>query len=313
MPNLSDCTVSWICSTYADFAAIGDYMVEFSGDSGDVFSLDTCYYTIGKVGRHNVVSVFPNALSMDSAIFASDMLRNFPNIRLSLFVGVGGGVPSEKHDIRLGDVVVGTSGVVQYDSGENIQGFQPTGPLDIPPPAVLKAVESTRERYKVKGNQIEEVINRIFKGLNLQMGGMPLLKRPEPGVDKLFKTQVTHDSVCQERSCSDDPLSLITRPKRKHEDNPTIHCGLIASVGELKNASIRDRFSEEMDVLCFITEAAGMMNHLPCLAIRGICSYSDSHVYDSHAYGEWKRYASMTAMAFAKDLLQAFPQAYQRS
>ncbi|KAK1838827.1 ankryin repeat protein [Colletotrichum chrysophilum] len=36
------------------------------------------------------------------------MLHSFPNMRIGLMVGIGGGAPSQKHDIRLGDVVVST-------------------------------------------------------------------------------------------------------------------------------------------------------------------------------------------------------------
>ena len=61
---------------------------------------------------------------------------------------------------------------------------------------------------------------------------------------------------------------------------------------------IRDRFAKEMDVLCFEMEAAGLMNHFPCLVIRGICDYSDSHKNK-----EWQGYAAMAAAAYAKDLL----------
>lgn len=30
-------------------------------------------------------------------------------------------------------------------------------------------------------------------------------------------------------------------------------------------------------VLCFEMEAAGLMNSFPCLVVRGICDYADSH------------------------------------
>jgi nucleoside phosphorylase len=45
-------------------------------------------------------------------------------------------------------------------------------------------------------------------------------------------------------------------------------------------------------------EAAGLMDHFPCLVIRGICDYSDTHKNK-----EWQGYAAMTAAAYAKDLL----------
>lgn len=41
------------------------------------------------------------------------------------------------------------------------------------------------------------------------------------------------------------------------------------------------------------------MNHFPCLVIRGICDYSDTHKTK-----EWQGYAAMTAAAYAKELLK---------
>jgi hypothetical protein len=48
---------------------------------------------------------------------------SFGSIKFGMMIGIGGGVPSAKHDIRLGDVVVGkprgtSGGVVQYDFGK---------------------------------------------------------------------------------------------------------------------------------------------------------------------------------------------------
>ena len=70
----------------------------------------------------------------------------------------------------------------------------------------------------------------------------------------------------------------------------------------MKNAILRDRLSKEKDVLCFEMEAAGLMNHFPCLVIRGICDYSDTHKNK-----EWQGYAAMAAAAYAKDLLVRIP------
>ena len=127
--------------------------------------------------------------------------------------------------------------------------------------------------------------------------------RPEPGSDRLFKAEVSHDSSCA-AVCSDDPSILITRRARtKHEDNLAIHYGLIASANQLmKDALVRDRLVEEKDVLCFEMELAGLMNHFPCLAIRGICDYSDSHKNK-----QWQGYAAMAAAAYAKDLVCRIP------
>ncbi len=44
----------------------------------------------------------------------------------------------------------------------------------------------------------------------------------------------------------------------------------------------------------FEMEAAGLMNEFPCLVIRGICDYADSHKND-----DWQEYASTVAAAYA--------------
>ncbi|KAF6806455.1 Kinesin light chain 5 [Colletotrichum sojae] len=97
---------------------------------------------------------------------------------------------------------------------------------------------------------------------------------------------------------------MVSRDERgEHEDNPTIHYGLIASANQvMKNAKIRETLSAEKGVICFEMEAAGLMNHFPCLVIRGICDYSDSHKNK-----EWQGFAAMTAAAYAKDLLRQIP------
>jgi nucleoside phosphorylase len=49
-------------------------------------------------------------------------------------------------------------------------------------------------------------------------------------------------------------------------------------------------------------EAAGPMDIIPCLPIRGICDYSDSHKNK-----EWQRYAAATAAAYARELIEEIP------
>ena len=231
------------------------------------------------------------------------MLHSFPNIRIGLMVGIGGGAPSPKHDIRLGDIVVsavgnGKGGVFQHDFGKRIQGqgFQETGFLNQPPSILRTAVSGLKSQYETKGHQLEGAINSILQK-NRRLRAK--YKRPGLDTDRLFKATITHDICCKE-VCIDDPSNLILRPERtEDEDNPAIHYGLIASANQLmEDALVRDRLVAEMDVLCFEMEAAGLMNHFPCLVIRGICDYSDSHKNK-----EWQGYAAMAAAAYTKDLL----------
>jgi hypothetical protein len=55
-------------------------------------------------------------------------------------------------------------------------------------------------------------------------------------------------------------------------------------------------------------EAAGLMNDFPCLVIRGICDYADSHKTK-----EWQGYAAAVAAAYTRELLLVVPIDYTNS
>jgi hypothetical protein len=236
------------------------------------------------------------------------MLHSFPNVRIGLMVGVGGGAPSQKHDIRLGDIVVsaprdGIGGVFQYGFGKTVQGqsFCSTGFLNQPPTILRIAVNGLRAQYEMNGHGLEEAIGSI---LEKKRRMWPKHKRLNPESDKLYQSQVVHppnnEASCV-GSCGDDPSKLTIRHKRtEDEDNFAVHYGLIASGNRLiKDALLRDILIAEKGVLCFETEAAGLVSHFPCLVIRGGCDYLDSHDNE-----EWQGFAAMAAAAYAKDILR---------
>jgi len=200
----------------------------------------------------------------------------------------------------------GKGGVFQYDFGKTIQDqrFQTTGFLNQPPVILRTAMNGLKAQYELKGHQLETAISHAIQE-NPKL--CKKYKRPDPSNERLYRSEITHpvnDATSCETVCGNDPLKLVLRPKRsKDEDNPEVHYGLIASANQLmKDALVQDRLAAEMDVLCFEMEAAGLMNHFPCLVIRGICDYSDSHKNK-----EWQGYAAMAAAAYAKDLLYRIP------
>ena len=68
-----------------------------------------------------------------------------------------------------------------------------------------------------------------------------------------------------------------------------------------KDAKERDRISAELGgVLCFEMETAGLMNSFPCLVVRGICDYADSHKNK-----RWQPYAAAMAAICAKEALES--------
>ncbi|KAH0533944.1 hypothetical protein FGG08_007443 [Glutinoglossum americanum] len=310
MSKPQDYTVGWICAVTTEYVAARAFLDEVHAGPIYVSEHDCNDYTLGKVGQHNVIiAVLPDGeYGIDSAAgVAKDMLHTFPNVRIGLMVGIGGGAPSRNHDIRLGDIVVGSprdgkGSVFQYDFGKTIQdqSFRQTRFLDQPPTLLRTAVSGLRAQYEDSGHRLEETIGNILeKKQRLQRK----YKRPDPSSDRLYQASFTHPSNTEAGClaiCGDDPSNLILRRDRTEmEDNPAIHYGTIASANQLmKDAKKRDTLAREMDILCFEMEAAGLMNHFPFLVIRGICDYSDSHKNK-----EWQGYAAMAAAAYAKDLL----------
>lgn len=301
-------TVGWICAVTEEMVAAQAFLDEHHSDIEYQAEDDDNTYTLGKIGKHNVVITslpHSNVGIARAATTAKDLLRTFPNIKIGLMVGIAGGVPTY-HDIRLGDIVVSSldsqkGAVLQYNFGRSVQGqgFQPTGHQNGPALLLQGAVTALKAKYELEGHSIEE---SIASALERRPRLRKRYRRPEPTTDRLYKSTVPHRASASEHCLAVCGLgdSLISREARADdEDNPKIHEGLIASADEvMKDATKRDSIAKESDVLCFETEAAGVMNHFKCLIIRGICNYSDSH-----RNSDWQGYAAMTAAAYAKDVL----------
>jgi nucleoside phosphorylase len=125
--------------------------------------------------------------------------------------------------------------------------------------------------------------------------------RDNAGSDALFEASYEHVGGDTCDSCSKD--RIVKRQPRGSQEF-VVHYGTIASGNQvMRDGAARDRVSLELgSVLCFEMEAAGLMNSFPCLAIRGICDYSDSHKNK-----KWQAYAAGTAAAYAKEFLSVVP------
>ncbi|KAL4909256.1 hypothetical protein BDW74DRAFT_174458 [Aspergillus multicolor] len=196
-------------------------------------------------------------------------MHSFPNIRIGLMVGIGGGAPSPKHDIRLGDVVVsiprnGQGGVLQYDFQKTTQeqSLQFTGFLDQPPTILRAAASGLQALYETEGHQLEDAIDKVLEN-------EPRLrkhyKRLDQGRDRLYRNEIVHppDSTSScDMVCGNDISSLVLRsPRTEDDDDPAIHYGLIASANQLmKDALIRDRLASEKT---FSAYAKDLLHRIP--------------------------------------------------
>ncbi|OCL02639.1 putative kinesin [Glonium stellatum] len=293
-------SVGWVCALPIELAAAKMMLDEEHEPS----SQDANLYTLGRIGKHNVVIACLPAGQMgtnSAAIVAAQMKSTFKSIRFGLMVGIGGGVPGAEADIRLGDVVVsqpynGHGGVIQYDFGKTTpSGLQRAGFLNAPPAILLNAVQEIRANHSIARTGLPESISRLsYK---------PVFARDSAGSDVLFEASYDHAGGPTCVLCSGD--RRVNRQPRKGQDI-VIHYGTIASGNQIiRDGITRDRVSLELGgVLCFEMEAAGLMNRFPCLVIRGICDYADSHKNK-----KWQAYAAGTAAAYAKEILSVIPPA----
>lgn len=264
-------------------------------------------YTLGSIGHHNVVvAVMPEIGNNAAATVATQLVNDFPSVRFALLVGIGGGVPGEddENDIRLGDVVVsqptGTfGGVVQYDLGKALPSskFQRTGQLRKPPAVLNATVRKLQAQHLMSGNRIADHLTGMIQRYPKMNATYSF---PATVPDQLFLTSYTHQSGKTCERC--DPAHTVQRSTRS-DSHPQIHYGTIGSANMVvKDALLRDRLQQDMDILCVEMEAAGLMDTFPCLVIRGICDYADSHKNK-----KWQHYAAAVAAAYMKDLLIEIP------
>src|SRR5271165_3424253 len=91
-----DYTVGWICALPIEMAA-ATAMLDEHHNPLPQNSHDHNTYTLGCIGRHNVVlACLPDGVmgTLSAARVANQMLQTFEGIRFGLMVGIGGGVPS---------------------------------------------------------------------------------------------------------------------------------------------------------------------------------------------------------------------------
>jgi nucleoside phosphorylase len=312
-PSVQDYNVGWICAIETEYVVAQELLdEEFTRPSG-LSTRDKNAYAFGRIGNHYVViGCLPmGRYGLTSATSAAkDMLRSFENIDIGLMVGIGGGAPSKKHDIRLGDVVVSipghqSGGVVHYDFGKAIQNheFERTGSLASPSKFLLGSLQDLKTSHSRYRHRIPETISAMLKKNEYLR---KKYQKPDHSHDILYKSSFIHKY--DDRKCSDiciqNTEEIVPRLERDPDEyDPVVHYGLIASADRLmKDAVLRDQLAKKEDVLCFEMEAAGLMDEFECVVIRGICDYSDTHKNDI-----WQGYAAATAAAYAKELLGVIP------
>ncbi|KAF5667836.1 pfs domain-containing protein [Fusarium denticulatum] len=292
---------------------------------------DTNTYTFGVIGRRGVVLVhMPGIGTTYSATIAAYCRTTFPRISLALVVGICGGVPFSEDgtELLLGDVVI-SDGLVRYDFARQY----PDGCLiksSVSESARKLPVEILGYIAKLKGlnarRRLRERANEHLTTLSEVLG----VKNPGIEEDILFESTYSHmhhppsscticisnsgDStglICERSrstSCKDLKCDIGRSVARKRQREaalyPAVHFGKFGSGDKvMKSGEDRDSIARSEGIIAFEMEGAGAWDTLPCVIIKGICDYSDSHKDK-----RWQAYAASTAAACAKAFLEGWRQ-----
>ncbi|KAK5753005.1 hypothetical protein LTS12_016881 [Elasticomyces elasticus] len=315
-----DYTVAWICPLeIEELVAVVLLDVEHPPLSQE--STDPNAYTLGSMNGHNVVIAgLPTMGNSSAATVVAHMNTTFPQLRFGLVVGIGGGlkvpIRTKKGRIRLGHVVVSNpngqhSGAVEYDRGKaEAGGFVRTGALAPPPSVLLNAVRKLNvARSRVR---TQDPLLAHLQKIETSVEKPQRFRYPGADLDRLYLPDYVHsDREVSCRKCGCDAEKVVTDESDDSDQDGddtaagsiVVHEGTIAVGGKvMRNGVERDLLAKRYGVLCFEMEAAGAKNNFPCLIIRGISDYADSHKND-----KWQPYAAAVAAAYARELFEHMP------
>ncbi|KAF2964344.1 hypothetical protein GQX73_g9228 [Xylaria multiplex] len=285
-------------------AALFDQHWDYNGPPYDKAPGDPNAYTTGAIGRHNVVLVhMPGMGKANAAAGAANCRASFPNIKLAAVVGICGAVPfgPDGSEIVLGDVII-SDGVVQYDLGRRhpdrfVRKDTLSDSLGRPTAEIRALLSKLKSRHD--RSTLQDKLAMHLKVIQ----DNPELEAQYPGAanDRLLEATYHHTSegsLCNESGCS-GPLVLRRRLEQENTQ-PIVHFGLIASGDTvMRSGEERDSIAQRERVLGFEMEGAGVWDSFPCIVIKGVCDYADSHKAKS-----WQRYAGATAAACLKAFLE---------
>ncbi|KAJ5663013.1 hypothetical protein N7507_003744 [Penicillium longicatenatum] len=155
-------TVGIVCALEFEISAVR-YMLDKEHARLPRKPGDSNLYILGELSGHNVIlASLPGSQGKSAAaIVARDIARTFPSIELRLMVGIGGGVPSRKNDIRLGDVVKSDELRISYQRPLEADELFRSEYRHVP----NKATCQLCDRTKLVHRQAREPIPKIYYGL----------------------------------------------------------------------------------------------------------------------------------------------------
>ncbi|KAL7957738.1 nucleoside phosphorylase domain-containing protein [Trichoderma compactum] len=327
--------IAIICALPREANAVDLLFDEIWDEGGDSFgraSGDTNTYTTGRIGGHNaVLAVLPGMGTNNAAAASASLRSSYSNLKLALLVGICGGVPRIGDDrVFLGDVVV-SKAIVQYDFGRQYPGgFEIKNTIedslgrankDIRGLLAYFETERMRDRLLTSSADYLKQLQEAAKRKRRQA------KYQNPGAiqSKLFSGDYIHrhrlkpcdicndednlGEICEsasKESCADvgcDEARLVNREDFFVDDGGfNIFIGRIGSGNAvMKSGKDRDKIASQHDLIAFEMEGAGVWDEVPCLMVKGVCDYADSHKNK-----QWQDFAAATGACVMKAILDRY-------
>ncbi|KAL4918996.1 putative kinesin light chain [Aspergillus aurantiobrunneus] len=286
---------------------------------------DANAYINGRIGKHDVVLCYLPGMGTSSAASVASTLRvSYKGIELALVVGICGGAPSppDYREIFLGDAIISDS-VIEYDFGRQYPGGfirktgvkDTLGRLSLEIRTLLNGLRAaqTRDELQTQTRQYLHGLQQLERGRwdhpqthDVLYKAAHLHKHYEQASSIMcccMEGDVPH-KICEdalEKQCDElgcDQNQIIRR--RVHfEANLSVHIGTVASGNRvMKSGQHRDTIAREEGIIGFEMEGAGVWDNIPCIVIKGVCDYADSHKSKS-----WQAYAAATGASAAKAFL----------
>ncbi|RDW78956.1 uncharacterized protein DSM5745_05808 [Aspergillus mulundensis] len=246
--------------------------------------------------------------------------------------------PSNGEELLLGDVVISRRIVPYDFGRRYPDKFEPKDAAEDSGSGAPKNVRNLLAMLQtnVGRERLEELTVSHLQDIQARTSRKPRgakYKYPGASKDRLFKPDYRHKrhaslitalktpkvSICAETktygaSCEDaccDPGQVLSREqidfKRQLEKDgetkaaqaPSIFVGRIGSGDTvMKSGEERDKLASAHDLIAFEMEGAGVWDELPCVVVKGVCDYADSHKNK-----DWQHFAAATAASATKALL----------
>ncbi|OAR01318.1 hypothetical protein LLEC1_03745 [Akanthomyces lecanii] len=245
-------------------------------------------------------------------------------------------VDDEKSDeILLGDVII-SSALVQCDLGRRFpDSFQTKDDLESALPRARKHIRSILAPLRARST-CKQIESRALDFLEQIQADNEEYRYPGASSDRLFHAGYRHkhqrqeqceccakchrssDAVCESSrglSCDElgcDDVLLVARKRLEHKRElqktgrvreaqaPLVFLGWVGSGDTvLKSGEERDRLAKQYNILSLEMEGAGIWDDLPCIVVKGVCDYADSHKNK-----QWQNFAAATSACVVKALLE---------